>query len=136
MRASRCAEQFSEKYSDAGHEVSSPGPSRSAGETRASCCWSGVQEMEKRPRGNRVCVSKKSPRGSASRWDIRAGHPSDRNAMTKGWLEGTGACLTSHEGEVYPCGCLPVIAGELRKQTLVGIWGNRTVLPRLATPAI
>ena len=43
------------------------------------------------------------------------GHPSDLNAMTKGCLAGTGVCFISHEGEVYPCGYLPVIAGDLGK---------------------
>ena len=37
------------------------------------------------------------------------GHPSDLNAMTKGCLAGTGVCFISHEGEIYPCGYLPVI---------------------------
>src|SRR6201993_1003914 len=36
------------------------------------------------------------------------GHPSGLNAMTKGCLAGTGVCFISHEGEVYPCGYLPV----------------------------
>src|SRR5205807_2430890 len=47
-----------------------------------------------------------------------SGHPSDMNAMTKGCLAGTGVCFISHEGEVFPCGYLPVIAGDLRKQVL------------------
>ena len=42
------------------------------------------------------------------------GHPSDMNAMTKGCLAGTGVCFISHQGEVFPCGYLPVIAGDLR----------------------
>ena len=59
------------------------------------------------------------------------GHPSDLNAMTKGCLAGTGVCFISHEGEVYPCGYLPVIAGDLRKQTFVDIWENSTVFHEL-----
>jgi AdoMet-dependent heme synthase len=59
------------------------------------------------------------------------GHPSDLNAMTKGCRAGTGVCFISHEGEVYPCGYLPVIAGDLRKQTFSDIWENSTVFHEL-----
>ena len=59
------------------------------------------------------------------------GHPSDLNAMTKGCLAGTGVCFISHEGEVYPCGYLPVIAGDLRKQTFADIWENSKVFHEL-----
>jgi AdoMet-dependent heme synthase len=59
------------------------------------------------------------------------GHPSELNAMTKGCLAGTGVCFISHEGEVYPCGYLPVIAGDLRKQTFTDIWENSTVFHEL-----
>jgi radical SAM protein with 4Fe4S-binding SPASM domain len=59
------------------------------------------------------------------------GHPSDLNAMTKGCLAGTGVCFISHEGEVYPCGYLPVIAGDLRKQPFADIWENSTVFHEL-----
>jgi len=59
------------------------------------------------------------------------GHPSDLNAMTKGCLAGTGVCFISHEGEVYPCGYLPVIAGDLRKQSFVDIWENSAVFHEL-----
>jgi AdoMet-dependent heme synthase len=59
------------------------------------------------------------------------GHPSDLNAMTKGCLAGTGVCFISHEGEVYPCGYLPVIAGDLRKQTFSDIWENSEVFHEL-----
>ena len=59
------------------------------------------------------------------------GHPSDLNAMTKGCLAGTGVCFISHEGEVYPCGYLPVIAGDLRRQTFSDIWDNAAVFHEL-----
>ncbi len=60
-----------------------------------------------------------------------SGHPSDMNAMTKGCLAGTGVCFLSHEGEVYPCGYLPVIAGDLRKQSFAEIWEQATVFQQL-----
>ena len=59
------------------------------------------------------------------------GHPNDMNAMTKGCLAGTGVCFISHEGEVYPCGYLPAIAGDLRKQKFADVWANAAVFNEL-----
>ena len=56
-----------------------------------------------------------------------SGHPNDMNAMTKGCLAGTGVCFISHEGEVFPCGYLPAIAGDLRKQPFAAIWNDAKV---------
>jgi radical SAM protein with 4Fe4S-binding SPASM domain len=60
-----------------------------------------------------------------------SGYPNDMNAMTKGCLAGTGVCFISHEGEVYPCGYLPAVAGDLRKQQFADIWANATVFNEL-----
>ena len=59
------------------------------------------------------------------------GHPGDMNAMTKGCLAGTGVCFLSHEGEVFPCGYLPALAGDLRKQSFAEIWNNSAVFEAL-----
>ena len=53
------------------------------------------------------------------------------NAMTKGCLAGTAVCFISHEGEVYPCGYLPALAGDLRKQPFAEIWANSAVFNEL-----
>ena len=58
-------------------------------------------------------------------------HPSGMNAMTKGCLAGTGVCFISHEGEIYPCGYLPVIAGDLKTQTFAEIWRDAEVFRQL-----
>ena len=58
-------------------------------------------------------------------------HPSDMNAMTKGCLAGTAVCFISHQGEVYPCGYLPALAGDLRKQAFADIWENSFVFNQL-----
>ena len=55
------------------------------------------------------------------------GHPGEMSAMTKGCLAGTGVCFISHEGEVFPCGYLPAIAGDLRKQPFAEIWNHADV---------
>ena len=59
------------------------------------------------------------------------GHPNDMNAMTKGCLAGTGVCFISHEGEVFPCGYLPAIAGDLRREKFADIWANARVFNEL-----
>lgn len=59
------------------------------------------------------------------------GHPDGMNAVTKGCLAGTGVCFVSHEGEIYPCGYLPALAGDLRKQTFADIWDNSEVFHTL-----
>lgn len=59
------------------------------------------------------------------------GHPGDMNAMTKGCLAGTGVCFISHEGEVFPCGYLPALAGDLRKQSFAEIWNDSAVFGQL-----
>jgi len=60
-----------------------------------------------------------------------SGHPGDMNAMTKGCLAGTGVCFISHEGEIYPCGYLPVLAGDLRRQNFAEIWEKSLVFEQL-----
>jgi AdoMet-dependent heme synthase len=58
-------------------------------------------------------------------------HPSDMNAMTKGCLAGTAVCFISHQGEVYPCGYLPALAGDLKKQSFAEIWESSFVFNQL-----
>jgi radical SAM protein with 4Fe4S-binding SPASM domain len=60
-----------------------------------------------------------------------AGHPDGMNAVTKGCLAGTGVCFISHQGEVYPCGYLPTIAGDLRKERFADVWNNAEVFQTL-----
>ena len=60
-----------------------------------------------------------------------AGHPDGMNAMTKGCLAGTGVAFISYQGEVYPCGYLPVLAGNLHQQTLAEIWEHASVFQEL-----
>ncbi len=43
-------------------------------------------------------------------------------AMTKGCLGGSAFCFVSSKGDVYPCGYLPALAGNIRKQSFKTIW--------------
>jgi radical SAM protein with 4Fe4S-binding SPASM domain len=53
------------------------------------------------------------------------------HAMTKGCLAGTGVCFVSHQGEVYPCGYLPVSAGNLRRDSFRDIWEHAQIFESL-----
>jgi radical SAM protein with 4Fe4S-binding SPASM domain len=61
----------------------------------------------------------------------RVKHPQGMSAVTKGCLAGTGVCFISHEGEIYPCGYLPALAGDLRRQSFAEIWKNSEVFANL-----
>lgn len=61
-------------------------------------------------------------------------HPGGMHAMTKGCLAGTGVCFVSHKGEVFPCGYLPVEAGNIREQPLREIWEQAAIFEALRDP--
>lgn len=46
------------------------------------------------------------------------------HAFTRGCLAGTDICFVSHKGDVFPCGYLPVSAGNIRKTPFPEIWRN------------
>ena len=52
-------------------------------------------------------------------------------AMTKGCLAGSAICFVSHTGEVFPCGYLPVSAGNVHRQNMRDIWNDSDVFARL-----
>jgi len=65
------------------------------------------------------------------------GHPGGRhamNAMTKGCLAGTGVCFISHRGEVFPCGYLPVEAGNVRRHAFREVWERSPLFAQLRDP--
>ena len=62
-------------------------------------------------------------------------HPGQHlSAMTRGCLAGTSVCFVSNEGRVYPCGYLPVSAGDTRVQRFKDIWTNSQVFEQLRNP--
>jgi radical SAM protein with 4Fe4S-binding SPASM domain len=65
-----------------------------------------------------------------------AGHPGGHpgglpgarlmEAETRGCLAGQAVCFVSHEGDVFPCGYLPMRAGSIREKRLKEIWETST----------
>ncbi len=55
-------------------------------------------------------------------------------ASSRGCLAGSGICFISHQGEVFPCGYLPISAGNIRTQPFAEIWQNAEVFRKLRDP--
>lgn len=55
---------------------------------------------------------------------------------TRGCLAGLGVAFISHKGEVFPCGYLPVKAGNVREERLRDIWESSDVFRRLRDPGL
>lgn len=56
------------------------------------------------------------------------------NAMTKGCLAGTGVVFVSHRGEIFPCGYLPLEAGNIRREPFQKIWEQSPLFTDLREP--
>lgn len=63
------------------------------------------------------------------------GHP-HMHAATKGCLAGTGVAFVSHRGEVFPCGYLPVEAGNVRRQSFGDIWQDSQLFAEMRDPSL
>ncbi|MGJ3239238.1 MAG: radical SAM protein [Anaerolineae bacterium] len=61
------------------------------------------------------------------------GHPS-MHAATKGCLAGTGVVFVSHRGDIFPCGYLPISAGNVRQQRFGDIWQDSPFLQEMRDP--
>jgi heme b synthase len=52
-------------------------------------------------------------------------------ANTKGCLAGSAVCFISHKGDVYPCGYLPISAGNIREKPFQTIWESASIFQAL-----
>ncbi|MBI5745520.1 MAG: radical SAM protein [Nitrospirae bacterium] len=68
--------------------------------------------------------------------DGKAHNASGLSAMTKGCLAGTGICFISNKGDVYPCGYLPVTAGNVRTTPFEAIWRDSKLFANLRDPGL
>jgi len=53
------------------------------------------------------------------------------DAVTRGCLAGSSVCFISHKGEVFPCGYLPVTAGNVLEQPFREVWEKSAVFEQL-----
>lgn len=77
--------------------------------------------------------SRRARREAAQRHDRPAG---PMHTMTRGCLAGVAVCFVSHKGEVFPCGYLPIAAGDVTRQRLAEIWAGSELFGRLRDPAL
>ncbi|UCD84276.1 MAG: SPASM domain-containing protein, partial [Deltaproteobacteria bacterium] len=56
------------------------------------------------------------------------------SALTRGCLAGSAVCFVSRIGDVQPCGYLPIIAGNVREQSIRDIWESSSVFMDLRDP--
>ncbi len=61
-------------------------------------------------------------------------HSQGMSAVTKGCLAGSEVCFISWEGDIFPCGYLPIKAGNIKENSFKDIWFNNYVLETLRNP--
>jgi len=61
----------------------------------------------------------------------QGGNRPGMDRMSRGCLAGVGYCFISYRGEVYPCGYLPVLAGDIRQQDFRTIYQESPVFQSL-----
>ncbi len=64
-----------------------------------------------------------------------AGATNGMQAMTRGCLAGSAVCFISRTGDVQPCGYLPLVVGNVRKQPFNEIWERSEVFTALRDPS-
>ncbi len=72
-----------------------------------------------------------SDKGSGQPGGHPGGSRADMTAMTKGCLAGQAVCFVSHDGEVFPCGYLPVSSGNVKEIPLPRIWRESQIFANL-----
>jgi radical SAM protein with 4Fe4S-binding SPASM domain len=72
---------------------------------------------------------RKKPSHSSGPVPGKAGH----GIPTRGCLAGLGVLFVGHQGDVFPCGYLPVNCGNVLSQTLSEIWQGNKDLGRMRT---
>ncbi len=100
---------------------------------KATCAPHYFRVMrQRRAEENRSGVKRDLP---ASHHRQVHGHPHGQmHAATKGCLAGTGVCFVSHRGQVFPCGYLPVEAGNVRQQDFGSIWEASPLFAEMRDP--
>tara|TARA_B100000959_G_scaffold249471_1_gene277262 strand:- start:168185 stop:169393 length:1209 start_codon:yes stop_codon:yes gene_type:complete len=81
-------------------------------QTKATCAPHYFRIMRQRAKADGITISPKT-HGMA--------------AMTKGCLAGQSICFVSHNGDVFPCGYLPVSCGNVLTKPFKEIWHESSV---------
>ena len=107
---------------------------------KATCAPHSFRILRQRAAADHVRIEATHSHGKPEHVQARGisqDHPAGRSggsnmaAMTKGCLAGSSICFVSHTGEVFPCGYLPVSAGNVKRQSIRDIWEHSDVFARL-----
>jgi radical SAM protein with 4Fe4S-binding SPASM domain len=114
---------------------------RSRLETRATCAPQYSRLVRQRRATEREAGGERSEAGGEKREarvkkpDTDFSQPTSRGPEPgRGCLAGSGVCFISHDGKVFPCGYLPVEAGDVRREKFATIWRESPVFARLRRP--
>ncbi len=101
---------------------------------KATCAphYFRIMHQRQRESGQKLPVSAHPHKSMGPQGGAPKGHPGghpggDMSAMTKGCLAGQAVCFVSHEGEVFPCGYLPVTSGNVKTTPLPTIWRDSKI---------
>ncbi len=128
-RQRRAAERRAASGPGTPWDAPATGPGREIGPTDMT--MPGSTGMALHPSSTPSLAEGGRPNGQMVQASPAGGHPDSMHAMTKGCLAGTGVAFISYQGEVFPCGYLPVLAGNLHQQTLAEIWETAPVFQQL-----
>jgi len=92
------------------------------------------RQLEEKKAGQLPVLQSSSGGNGHTAHGVPSRHP-ELSAVTRGCLAGSGVCFVSHKGEVFPCGYLPVRAGDLRVQSFGEVWEGSPVFHLLRDSA-
>ena len=96
--------------------------------------WLSVKALERRVFVRATCAPQYYRVLAQTRALETFRHGAKFATMTKGCLAGTGICFVSHTGEVFPCGYLPVSAGNLCRTPFAELWHDAPLWRALRDP--
>jgi radical SAM protein with 4Fe4S-binding SPASM domain len=90
------------------------------------------------PAYRRVVIQKAAAKGGGVHALAGAGYRYEDglNRPAQGVNDGKGFCFISHVGDVCPSGFLPVVAGNVREESVVDIYRNSTLFRELRDPTL
>lgn len=96
--------------------------------------WLSARALERRLFVRATCAPQYFRVMAQTRALGRFRHGAKFSTLTKGCLAGTGICFVSHTGEVFPCGYLPLSAGNVCRTPFAEIWERAPLWEALRDP--
>lgn len=107
---------------------------------KATCAPHYFRVMRQRAKadGRQMPASAHPHRSMGPQAGHPGGHPggADMSAMTKGCLAGQAVCFVSHQGDVFPCGYLPLSSGNIKSTPFPTIWRESQIFQNLRNDSL